>query len=478
MQLAVEDPGDDAGLNVLRFGRFRLFPNQRVLFEEDKPVRIGGRALEILIALLEKPGQLISQDDLIQRVWPNVFVQQSNLTVQIASLRRALKDGQDGVRWIVNTVGRGYAFTGSVARERTRAYASDSGDGIRLGNLPSSLAPLLGRDACLVKLKEALSLGRLTTVVGPGGVGKTALALAAAHEVASDKDACFIELTSVDGATIVDAISSGLSLNQPGHSVCKALLAQLGRRQLLLVFDGCEAVVAIVASLVRQLLSNFNELQVLVTSREPLRVEGERVLRLSALDYPPFSARPDIDELMTFPAAQLFVEKAKARVQDFFVDEKDAGELAEICSRLDGLPLAIKLAAARVNALGVSGIARRLSDPLRLLTGGSRATHPRQQSIQANLEWSYDLLTKSEQAVLCALSTLKGWFSLDQAAEKVLAQREEANELVDIVFELVEKSLVLREAKQGEPLFRLSNLTRAYALIKLKDEQAERVAGP
>jgi predicted ATPase len=179
---------------------------------------------------------------------------------------------------------------------------------------------------------------------------------------------------------------------------------------------------------------------------------------------------------MTFPAVQLFVEKAKASVHDFLVDEKDARELAEICRRLDGLPLAIQQAAARVNALGVSGIARRLSDPFRLLTGGSRGTHPRQESMRASLDWSYDLLTKSEQAVLCALSTLEGWFSLDQAAERVFALEEKANDVVDTVFELVGKSLVLREAKQGEPLFRLSNLTRAYARIKLKDERADRVA--
>lgn len=495
MQPAVEDPAD-GGSNVLRFGRFRLLLNERALFEEDKPVRIGGRALEILIALIERPGQLLSQDDLMKRVWPNVFVQPSNLTVQIAALRRALKDGQDGARWIVNTVGRGYAFAGPLVRERTRAYVADPPGGNSLGNLPSSLAPLIGRDACVVNLKEALSLGRLITVVGPAGVGKTALALAAAHEAASDlnRDACFIDLTSgcsfalsplaqLEGKSgwgtmsAMNAISSGPGVNQAGDGVFASLLAQLRSRQSLLVLDGCEAVIARAASLVRQLLSNLNELQVLVTSREALSVEGERVLRLPALDFPPSSARPDLQELMTFPAAQLFVEKAKARVDDFLVDEKYASELAEICRRLDGLPLAINLAAARVNALGMSGIARRLSDPFRFLTGGSRGIHPRHQSMRASLDWSYDLLTKSERAVFCALSALEGWFSLDQAAEKVSAQGEEANEVVDIVFELVEKSLVLREAKQGEPLFRLSNLTRAYALMRLKDEEAEQVAG-
>jgi predicted ATPase/DNA-binding winged helix-turn-helix (wHTH) protein len=476
MQLAVEDPAD-AGSNVLQFGRFRLLPNERALFEEDEPVRIGGRALEILIALIEKPGQFLSQDDLMKRVWPNVFVQPSNLTVQIAALRRALKDGQDGARWIINTVGRGYAFAGPLVRERPRAYVADPRGGNSVGNLPSSLAPLIGRDACVANLKEALSLGRLITVVGPGGVGKTALALAAAHEVVShlNKDACFIELTSVGGTTIADAMTSRLGISQPGANVFASLLAQLKRRHLL-VLDGCETVIASAASFVRQLLSNLSELQVLITSREPLRVEGERVLRLSGLEFAPSLVGPDLGELMTFPATQLFVEKVRARVQDFLVDEKDATELAEICRGLDGLPLAIKLAAARINTLGVSGVARRLDDPLRLLTGGSRGTHPYHQSMRACLDWSYDRLTKSERAVFCTLSALEGWFSIDQAAEKILAQGEETNEIVDIVFELVEKSLVLREAKQGEPLFRLSNLTHAYALMKLKDEQAEQVA--
>jgi predicted ATPase len=240
--------------------------------------------------------------------------------------------------------------------------------------------------------------------------------------------------------------------------------------------DGCESVITSAAHLVRQLLRNLNGLQVLATSREPLRIEGERVLRLPALEFPLSSVGPSHDELLTFPAAQLFVERAKAGVQDFRVDETDAKDLAEICSRLDGLPLAIQLAAARVNALGVSGIVRRLSDPLRLLTGGSRGTHPRQQSIRANLDWSYDLLTKTEQAVLCVLSTLEGWFSLEQAAETVFALEDGVNDPFDAVFELVDKSLVLREVRQGEPLFRLSELTRAYAQMKLEDKRTDAIA--
>ncbi|HWN99010.1 MAG TPA: transcriptional regulator, partial [Blastocatellia bacterium] len=143
MQIAVEDPADDAGLSALRFGRFRVFPKERALFEGDKPVRLGGRALEILIALLERHGQLLSKDELMERVWPKIFVQPSNLTVHIAALRRALKDGQDGTRWIVNTVGRGYAFVGPVVREGARVPVPESGGTTCFGNLPSSLAPLL-----------------------------------------------------------------------------------------------------------------------------------------------------------------------------------------------------------------------------------------------------------------------------------------------------------------------------------------------
>src|SRR4051812_26348477 len=185
MQIAVEDPADDTGLSALRFGRFRVFPKERALLEGDMPVRIGGRALEILIALLERPGQLLSKDELMERVWPKIFVQPSNLTVHIAALRRALKDGQAGTRWIVNTVGRGYAFVGTVVREGAQISVPEPGGTTSFGNLPTSLASLLGRDACLANLKEALSLGRIITLIGPGGVGKTSLALAAAREAVS-----------------------------------------------------------------------------------------------------------------------------------------------------------------------------------------------------------------------------------------------------------------------------------------------------
>src|SRR5260370_1295474 len=363
MQIAVEDPADDAGLSALRFGRFRVFPKERALFEGDKPVRLGGRALEILIALLERPGQL-------------------------------------------------------------------------------------------------------------------SLALAAAHGAGCglNKDVCFLDLTSVESSQVAEAMSLALGVDGSGDGVFASLFAGLRSRQLLLVLDGCESVIASAAYLVRQLLSNLNGLQVLATSREPLRIEGERVLRLRALDFPPPSVRPSHHELLTFPAAQLFVERAKASVQDFRVDETDTKDLAEICSRLDGLPLAIQLAAARVNALGVSGIVRRLGDPLRFFAGGARGAHPRQQSMRANLDWSYDLLTKTEQAVLCLLSTLEGWFSLEQAAETGSTLDAGVNDPFDAVFQLVDNSLALREVRQGVRFFRLSELTRAYAQMKLEDKRAYAIA--
>ena len=478
MQIAVKDPADNAGVSALRFGRFRVFPKERALFEGDEPVRIGGRALEILIALLERPGQLLSKDELMARVWPKIFVQPSNLTVHIAALRRAIRDGQDGARWIVNTVGRGYAFVGTVVREAAGVPVPESRGTTSLGNLPSSLAPLFGREACLANLKEALSLGRIITVVGPGGVGKTSLALAAAHEAVSDlnKEVCFLELTSIENSQVREAISVALGVDRSGDGAFGSLFTRLRGRQLLLVLDGCESVIASAAYLVRKLLSNVYGLQVLATSREPLRIEGERVVRLSALEFPPPSTRPSLHELLTFPAAQLFVERAKAGVQDFWVDETDARDLAEICCRLDGIPLALQLAASRVNALGVSGIVRRLSDPLRLLTGGSRGTHPRQQSMRANLDWSYDLLTRTEQAVLCILSTFEGWFSLEQAADTVFTLEDGVNDPFDAVFELVDKSLVLREVRQGEPSFRLSELTSAYAQTKLEEKRTDAIA--
>jgi DNA-binding winged helix-turn-helix (wHTH) protein len=313
----VDRANEPAGLDV-SFCRFRLLPARRLLLEGDKPVRIGNRALDLLIALVERAGELVSKTELIAKVWPHTFVGESNLKVHIGALRRALADGQAGNRYISTVIGRGYFFVAPVAQSArplpATALHSPAGP---LSNVPTPLMPLIGRDEVINRVSAQLVHHRLMTLVGPGGIGKTSVAVAAAGGLTGSHEhgVWFIDLSAIsDPRLLPAAIRSAVRHDISTEDRSANLLSFLSHKRLLLVFDSCEHIIEASAALALQVLRAAPWVQILATSREPLSVEGERVYQLQSLKIPPASRGFSAAEALDFSAIQLFVESAGAKI--------------------------------------------------------------------------------------------------------------------------------------------------------------------
>ena len=453
---------------AMLFGPFRLLPTQRLLLDADKPVRIGSRALDILVALVERRGELVSKGELMARVWPDTIVVEANLSVHVAALRRILRDGRGGNRYLVNIPGRGYRFVAPVILEQALQQPSPPASK-RGHNLPPTLTPLFGRADDIGQLAERLTRRRLLTIAGPGGVGKTAVAVGLAERLIHtyEYDVRMVDLSPLSDPRLVPiALSAALGLKLPSENPHLALIAALRDKRTLLVLDTCEHVVASVAALAEAVLRGAPGVCILATSREPLRAEGECIHRLPPLASPCPSAQLSAAEALTFPAIQLFVERAAANSGAFELSDADAQVVTQICWKLDGLPLAIEFASARAETLGVRAIAARIDNSLQLLTGGLRTALPRHQTMSATLDWSYGLLSEIERSVFRRLAIFEGDFSLQSAGEVVADADHLESEIFDQVIELVAKSLVAGTAKRR---FRLLETTRAYALGKLAE---------
>jgi predicted ATPase/DNA-binding winged helix-turn-helix (wHTH) protein len=462
---------DDAETGSISFGAFRLLPTRQLL-RAGKAVSLGSRALDILIVLLERPGELVGKDELMARVWPKTFVEPANLTVHIAALRRALGDGRDGNRFLVNTPGRGYRFVAPVAFDMKPSELAVAASKPK-HNLPARLTPLVGRDNIVDDVAKKLSRVRLLTVVGPPGVGKTSVAFAAAQQVFEqcDHDVRMIDLAAFHepqfaAAPFAEAL--GLEIRSEEQPLPK-LLAALGDKPMLLVLDNCAHVVGAAAEFALNVLRRVAGARILATSREPLCVEGENVYRLSPLDCPRVASTLTAAEALTSPAARLFAERAAASLRGFELDDGNASVVAEICRNLDGVPLAIEVAAARVGAIGLEGVAACLTDPLGLLADGYRTKPPRQRTMGTAIDWSFELLTDLQKSILRRLSVFAGAFTLQAAARVAADLGHSESEIVGNVLELVDKSLIMTDGVGRNPQLRLLGTTRIYVKAKLAD---------
>ncbi len=460
----------------ISFGPFRLLPVQRVLLEGDVPVRLGGRALDILVALVERPGELVGKNDLLARVWPGTLVDDNTLRVHVAALRRVLGDGQPGRRFVVNIPGRGYQFSGAVDIAAPQEPAFEAGGGLAAPhNLPLLRTRPVGRERAIATLAAQLPNERFVTLVGAGGIGKTTVALALAERLlpAYEHGVWFVDLAPLgqDPALVASALASAIGVaTSPGDPAAR-LIDYLKGRQLLILLDNCEHVIDMAAVLAEGILARAPGVHLLATSREPLRADGEHVHRLVPLEAPPDPLGTTAAQALAYSAVQLFVERGKAIVEGFELGDADAPVVSEICARLGGVALAIELAAARLDAFDVRQLLGLLNDRFQILNRGRRTADPRHRSLAATLDWSFEYLPAGERAVFRRLSLFAGAFTLDDA---MAVADDGETDVLDAIANLVTKSLVATDVGDRDVRYRLLEPTRAYALQKLKEAQEQR----
>ena len=452
------------------FADFALYPARRRLERSGAHVRIGSRSLDILIALVTRAGKVVAKDDLVAFVWPNLIVEESALRVHISNLRKALGDGQNGIELIANIPGRGYSFVAPVRKLGGKAVPVIS-DKVQ-GKPPTQLAKIFGRDQIIAEVAESITTGRLVSIVGPGGIGKTTVALAVARRLAAEvaSEVVFIDLGQVsESELVVPAIATALGLHVRSGDVLQAIVeATSGRRRLILLLDSCEHVIDEAASAAERLLGSAPDVRILATSREALRAEGERVQRLRPLDLPP--DRPDLTatEALAYPAVDLFVDRAAGVLGRYRLLDSDVPLVAFICRRLDGIALAIELATGRLDDMSIAALATSLESSFQILTRGRRTALPRHQTLRGTIDWSYGILSEEERLVLMRISVFVGPFT-PQAARAVAGNATISAEDVDeLLHALVAKSLLSADADGREARYRLLDTMRAYTSEKLE----------
>jgi predicted ATPase/DNA-binding winged helix-turn-helix (wHTH) protein len=446
--MSAMDSQPDTGGSSLEFGRYKIIPGRRELLVDGKPLHVGERAFDLLLRLAQGQGKLVGKDDLLKAVWPaGQGVEKNALQTQISVLREAF----GAERGLIRTVsGRGYQLTAQVS-----------------SNVQQWTSELIGRDEQLQLVLDLLARNRLVSLCGPGGIGKTRLALEAGRmllERAAGK-VCIAKLAPLSDARLVPAtVANALGLALAGGPVtAQRIAAAIGAQPIVLVLDNCEQVIDASAQLAEALLQHTSAARILTTSREPLRADGEYVYRVPALELPDAKAGP---EAATRSASmRLFLARMRASDSQFAPDAATCSTMASICRRLDGIPLALELAASRGAALGIDTLSSLLDDRFRILTAGKRTAMPRHQTLRAALDWSHDLLPEPERVILRRLAVFCGPASLDLASRVIADGKLTQAEVVDGIGNLVSKSLVTRDAATRS--YRLLETTRAYAAEKL-----------
>src|SRR5882762_4390644 len=480
--MSVQQVGSSSAIR-LRFGPFELNVAERSLKKANQVIPLGGRAYDILIALLEKAGEVVAKSELIAKAWPDVTVEEGSLRVHLSALRKALGDGQFGNKYIASIQGQGYSFIAPVTRlpaDNDRGNASAG-----MSNLPPALGRMVGRSHVVIEIQGLLQTGqRLLTILGAGGIGKTTVALSVGHGALADFSgtAFFVDLSTVnDHEHLIGAIASAVGLGPQLVDPKEALRNFLRPRRALIILDSCEHLIGKTAEIVGYILQNAPDIHILATSREALHVPGEHVLRLCPLDCPPEQPGLTASEVIAYPAVRLFAERVSARRGEFSLRDDEAPMVAEICRKLDGIPLAIELAAGRAAIFGVGNTVARLGSRLDLLKFGRRTATPRHQTLIATLDWSHDHLSEIERVLLRRVAIFVGHFTLEAALAVAQEAGIDGSEIAEALENLVNKSLIGVWTGSRGACYRLLDTTRAYALEKLavsgeQDSIAERHA--
>jgi predicted ATPase/DNA-binding winged helix-turn-helix (wHTH) protein len=471
---------------IYEFGPFRLDTEAQVLTHDGVAMALGARGVAVLAALVSRAGQYVERSVIVDAAWPGVVVEEANLTVQVSAIRRVLARVPDGERWIETLTRRGYRFVGPVTRLPDDPAAPSIGDAHLASrgahepaqrvaaphpnNLPARISSFVGRTRETEQVRRLLERSRLVTLVGIGGVGKTRVALQVAAEVLEryPDGVWLVELGSIADARLVpNSVAEVLGIqDRSGEPLVRTLGRHLRARQVLLVLDTCEHVIAEAASLVAALLAEAPNGHVLATSREALNVDGEQQFPLQPLSLPIANATPE--EIAGAEAVQLFVERARLQQPGFAPTHDVGASVAAICSSLEGIPLAIELAAARISSLSIEEISKRLDDRFGFLAAGLRATPPRQKTLRATLDWSYDLLAEQEQRALRRLAVFAGGFTLEAARHVAGDRTMNDTAMLDLLARLVARSLVLADGTDAGTRYRLLDTMRAYGMEKLE----------
>ncbi|MDM9628500.1 winged helix-turn-helix domain-containing protein [Rhizobium sp. S152] len=454
-------------LGYHEFGAFRIFIDQRRLTLHGQDVRIGGRTYDVLLALVERHGQIVSREELGKAVWPNTHVVDSALRFQINSVRTILSQGY-GRDYISSVAGRGYCFTAEV----NSVTAEESAPVRHTPTVILKQIQMVGREDDHRRIAASIEESRLVTIVGPGGIGKTSIAvstisrMSAAQRGAAD----FVDFSAVaDGTLVATALASALGLAVFSGNPIPGIVAHLCGKPRLLVWDNCEHVIDNVAELAERLLGDVPNVTILATSREPMRVDGEHVYRLAPLSYP---SRPDPSgAFLEYDAVSLFVARTKRDNIDWN-DVHNRGSALEICRSLEGIPLAIELAATRVSDLGLPTVARLLGHSLSILTKNTKTAPDRHQTMRQALDWSYETLSTREADALRRMSVFSGGFTRD-AAFAVAGGDYEGPVFCTSLSDLIYKSLVSVDVTCEPELYRLQQITREYGQDKLPEAERQ-----
>ncbi|WP_122430501.1 ATP-binding protein [Pseudomonas viridiflava] len=450
--------------DVLRFGPYVFHVRQRQILRGGEPVRLGGRALDILLVLIGHAGEVIDKEALIAQVWPDSFVEEINLRVQIAALRRALDDGQ---RYIETLPQRGYRFVAQVHKTST----SEKPEPVHVpNNLPVRLTHVMGRDDVVGKLVRQLPAKRFITLTGAGGIGKSTVACRVAERLVSryQDGVCVIDFSAVNSEQMLAGCLAEL-LKRGGEPCLSSLSSELAQGRRLLIADNCEALDEGCRQWLGALLAQSDELAILATSRRPLDLRNESLFPLEPLAVPPSSAQISVEQGLAYPAVQLFVSRAQACQQGLVLRDRDMNVIGDLCRKLDGIPLALELAAAQVNTFALAGLQAHLEQCIQWLTQGRRTAVARHQSLRASLDWSHQCLSLREQAALRRLATFDKAFTSESAVDVIGCDGLEAQSVREALVQLERHSVLWNVPGAGVSRYRLAHTTRLYALEKLDD---------
>jgi non-specific serine/threonine protein kinase len=461
--------GEARSIERYRFGSFELRPEQRLLLKDGATITLRPRAFDLLVALVERAGRLVTKGELLDLAWPKVVVEEAALHVQVSALRKVL-----GSEAITTVSGRGYQFTLPVMKGDGRANRAARSK----HNLPYPLTSFIGREQEIAQLEELVTTHRLVTLTGAGGVGKTRLAIEVANRLidAFPDGVWLVELAALSDPRLVpQAVAQVLEVkDHPARPVLEMLVEHLDMKKLLIVLDNVEHLLESCVRLVDDIVRRSPGVAVLVTSRERLAMAGELNFRVPSLTVPgsgeTFVA---LDNLLAYEGVRLFVDRARLLRPDFSVTPKSAASLASVCFRLDGIPLALELAAPRLRLMSMEELSERLDQRFAFLNDGSRSVLPRHRTLRSMIDWSYDLLVDLEQAMLRRVSVFVAGWTLAAAEHVCTTDGIEKSDTISLLTSLADKNLVITEEHQGTTRYRMLETIRQYALDRLRETGEE-----